>query len=208
MDKARLEAFSDGVFSIAITLLIFDIKVPILTTGSLSNAVLGHQLSSLVPQILIFVVSFMVLSVFWINHHYLFHSFAKKIDRGLNLLNLLFLMLVVFVPFSAEFIGTYPSFEVASIEYGLNLFSIMLVVVAMLQYILRTPGMLSEDISRRVIRQSRFRGQLSLFCYFIGLVFSFINVHVSTFFYLFPVIFNIIPGTLNFTERLFRFKLD
>jgi hypothetical protein len=91
---ARLEAFSDGVFAIAITLLIIEIKVPEDTSHLLSS--LGH----LWPSYLGFVISFLVIGLIWANHHAMFDH-IQTADRMLLFLNTLLLMLVVFIPFSA-----------------------------------------------------------------------------------------------------------
>src|SRR5579872_4721147 len=119
MDKGRLEAFSDNVFSIAMTLLVFDITVPVIT-GTVSNTELWRVIGSLVPLGILFVVSFTVMAVLWVNHHFLFQTFAKAVDRRLNLLNLAYLMFVVFVPFSSTLIGRYWLNQPAGIVYGLN----------------------------------------------------------------------------------------
>src|SRR5579864_1027466 len=112
MNKSRVEAFSDGVFAVVITLLVFDIKLPALPP-QISDAQLWGELGVLWPLIVVYFMTFAVLSVIWINHHFLFHSFAKSVDRWLNLLNLAYLMFVAFVPFSALLIGTYPTHQPA-----------------------------------------------------------------------------------------------
>src|SRR3954466_16056657 len=101
MNKSRLEAFSDGVFSIVMTLLVFDIKLPT-TVAIHSNDTLLRELINIAPHISVYFVSFAVLSVFWINHHFLFNTFARSVDRWLNLLNLAYLSFVAFIPFSAN----------------------------------------------------------------------------------------------------------
>ena len=93
MSKNRLEAFSDGVFAIAITLLVLDLHVPDVGTGSLSNA-LHHEW----PAMVAFVVSFLTIGVLWVNHHVLMRHF-DRVDRAFLFLTLVFLMVVAFVPF-------------------------------------------------------------------------------------------------------------
>jgi uncharacterized membrane protein len=200
MNKARLEAFSDGVFSIVVTLLIFDIKVPTLG-ASVSDAQLWYQIGLLSPLIIIYAVTFAVLSVLWINHHFLFHLFAHSVDRKLNLLNLCYLMFVAFIPFSAYLIGLYPTHQPAAVIYGLNIFATVALSTAMTRYIRRHPELMNENVSARLIKQARFRGGISLISYMIGIVVSFFYAPASVLFYAFPVIFNIIPGTLDFLER-------
>jgi uncharacterized membrane protein len=207
MNKSRLEAFSDGIFSIAMTLLVFNIKVPILEEP-VSNAQLWDQLGLIWPSLVTFAITFAVLSAVWINHHYLFHSFAKAIDRRLTLLNMAYLMCVAFVPFSSNFLGVYGAHQPAVVLYGLNIFCIVFLSASMVSYIKKTPALFNEDLSHRELNQANFRSTLSLSCYALGLACSFFFPRLSILFYFFPVIFNITPGSLNLAEKIFRFNLD
>ena len=208
MDKVRLEAFTDNVFSIVMTLLIFDIKLPVIPEP-VSNAAIWHELAVLSPLLAIYFLSFAVLSAVWLNHHFIFHSFAKAVDRRLNLMNMTYLAFVAFVPFSAYFIGSYSTHQPAAIIYGLNIFIIVAISARMVTYIKKHKDtLLKEDVSPRTVNQARFRSRLSLFCYTAGLICSFIDVRLSLFFYAFPVLFTIIPGSLDLTEKIFRFSLD
>ncbi len=204
MNKARLEALSDGIFAIVMTLLIFDIKVPAIS-GEVTSETLWSSLMTLWPHIVVYAGTFLVLSAMWINHHFLFQMFAKDVDRRLNLLNLVYLMFVAFFPFSASFIGEYHAYQPATILYGINLLAITLLSIAMTRYIRLSQG--TEHLPKRLLNQSRFRFLVNITCYLVAILVSFWNVHISLFLYIFPVIFNIIPGTLDFTERLFRFDL-
>jgi uncharacterized membrane protein len=93
MTKARLEAFSDGVFGVAITLLILDVRPD---DGSTGWQILVHQWH----HILVFFFSFIIVGLYWVAHHYLMH-FITGTDRMLLWINLMLLLFVVFVPFAA-----------------------------------------------------------------------------------------------------------
>lgn len=206
MNKARLEAFSDGVFTIVMTLLIFNIKVPELQKP-FTDADLWQALSGVWPNIIIYILTFAVLSTFWINHHFLFESFAKSIDRRLNLLNLLYLLFLVFVPFTATLWGEYSGHQPAAILYGLNIFCIVLISTGMGAYIRQTPELSHDDISTRVIRQGQFRSRVTLIFYAVGIAVTFVSPPLAGLLYILPVIFNIIPGSINVMEKLFGFRL-
>ncbi|HEV3096342.1 MAG TPA: TMEM175 family protein, partial [Candidatus Dormibacteraeota bacterium] len=94
MSKGRVEAFSDGVFAVAITLLIFNIQIDKTAPGGLLHALLGAW-----PKYAAYVASFLTIGVMWLNHHGMF-SRLVRIDRALSFLNLLLLMVIVFLPFS------------------------------------------------------------------------------------------------------------
>jgi uncharacterized membrane protein len=100
-ETARVEAFSDGVFAIAITLLILNIKVPLPAGGPL-GAQLVRQWTSYVS----FVISFVFIGIMWINHHRLF-THIQRCDNGLLLLNLLLLLGVTFVPFPTSVLAMH-----------------------------------------------------------------------------------------------------
>jgi uncharacterized membrane protein len=97
--KNRLEAFSDGVFAVAITLLVIEIAVP---TGD--N--LWHQLKDEWPSFAAFFVSFWVIGIIWVNHHGVLDH-VKRADRGVLYLNLLVLMTVVFLPFATALLAEH-----------------------------------------------------------------------------------------------------
>jgi uncharacterized membrane protein len=92
-DTARLEAFSDGVFAVAITLLIFEVKAPAGGSGNLAGLLLRQW-----PSYLSFVTSFMFIGIMWINHHRLY-AHIRRCDDLLLILNLLLLLGITFVPF-------------------------------------------------------------------------------------------------------------
>jgi uncharacterized membrane protein len=114
----RVEAFSDGVFAIAITLLILTIEPPN------SGEQLGHELLRLWPSYLAYAVSFLTIGIMWVNHHTLFRHF-ERVDRPLLLLNILLLMLIAFVPFptrvAAEFARSADDRRAAALLYGTTL---------------------------------------------------------------------------------------
>jgi uncharacterized membrane protein len=101
VDRGRLEAFSDGVFAVAITLLALDLAVP-----GPGHGPLGEQLASRWPAYLAYVVSFLTIGIIWVNHHALVNNFAR-VDRVLLFLNLLLLFFIVTLPFATATIADY-----------------------------------------------------------------------------------------------------
>ena len=99
----RVEAFSDGVIAIVITLLVLEVKVPHVQGG---DAELWHAIAELTPVIASWIISFLFVLVFWVNHHYFFGQ-LEKADRGLLWLNGLFLLCISFTPFPTALAGEY-----------------------------------------------------------------------------------------------------
>jgi len=200
MNKNRVETISDGVFSIVMTLLIFNVSVAAVATP-ITDRELWVMIGTLWPLLVSYALSFLVLSVFWINHHFTFHLLAKNVNRQLNLMNMLYLMLLAFVPFSAHLIGVYPHNEPSYLVYGINILAIVFLSAVMSHYIRNHADLREDDISPRLVKQGRIRTNLSIVSYLFGILFSFLYLPATVFLYLFPMVFNIIPGTLNFAEK-------
>ncbi|MHA6760528.1 TMEM175 family protein [Streptacidiphilus sp. PAMC 29251] len=98
-DSGRVEAFSDGVFAIAITLLILEVKVP-------SGPGIGHQLLHHWPSYAAYVVTFLNIGIMWANHHTVF-GYVARVDRVLVFLNLLLLMVCSALPWAAGLVANY-----------------------------------------------------------------------------------------------------
>ena len=118
MDRSRLEAFSDGVFAVAITLLALDLTV----AGPTGHGSLTDQLHDKWPAFLAFLISFFMIGIIWVNHHVLVRSITK-VDRTLLFLNLVLLLFVVLIPFATAteadyFPGNDGSARLAMVLYA------------------------------------------------------------------------------------------
>ncbi|GKZ13910.1 hypothetical protein HAL_17910 [Haladaptatus sp. T7] len=123
---ARLAGFSDGVFAIAITLLILNIEVP---ESTASAAVAVAQVIREWPDVLSYVISFLVIGNYWIVHHSIFED-VDSYDRRFLWLNVVYLMFIAFIPFSTSLLGDVPGrFPVIVYAGTLTLTSIVLAVL-------------------------------------------------------------------------------
>lgn len=100
-DSTRIAHFSDGVFAVAITLLVLDLRVPATANGSLIGALADQW-----PQFAAFAVSFVLVGCIWVNHHEVFKT-VTYVDRPLLFLNLAFLLTIVVIPFSTSLFAEY-----------------------------------------------------------------------------------------------------
>jgi uncharacterized membrane protein len=112
----RIEAFSDGVFAIIVTLLVLELKAPVLAVKSDVHE-LGKGLLSQLPMFLSWLISFIIVCKFWLNHHYIF-GLARSANYGMVWLNSIFLMFQSFVPFPCEMMGEYPTNSLAVSFFG------------------------------------------------------------------------------------------
>jgi len=119
-ETTRVEAFSDGVFAIVITLLVLDIKVPQNVEGG--NAALWRALAQQLPMLGAWVLSFFFVLVFWVAHHSFFSHLAH-VDRGLLWLNGLFLLAISFTPFPTALLGLYPGHSASATLLSFAMFA-------------------------------------------------------------------------------------
>src|SRR5579859_8018829 len=140
-DVARLLALSDGIFAIAMTLLVLDLPVPQLVRAG--NADLLSALDGLRANFASFVLSFSIVGLNWLNHHRLFRGVAR-IDPPLMQLNLVQLLLICFVPFTAALLSGYGDLRAAVALYAGNV-CLMGVVSAVTRVHLKRAKRLSHD---------------------------------------------------------------
>jgi uncharacterized membrane protein len=154
MDSRRAEAFSDGVFAVAITLLIFNL-LPIGSGAPLSYPVLGRAW----PEYAAYVVSFLTIGIMWMNHHTLF-GHVRLIDRPLLVLNLLLLMGVVAIPFPTALVAeqlTGPrkaGGSAAAVIYGVVMIVISIFYNAIWEYLVRHAEALGSRGTRQALRDA------------------------------------------------------
>jgi len=144
----RLVYFSDAVFAIAITLLALEIRLPEMhgpTTRELAQALIG-----LLPHFYGFTISFWIIAVYWLAHH-IFH-YIRAYDRRLLVINLLFLMWIVLMPFSASLLGWYASYQLAEVVYFSHLILTSLSMALLWWYAASGRKLVDPDIDPIVIR--------------------------------------------------------
>ncbi len=152
---SRLEAFSDGVFAIIVTIMVFDVKIPVL--GSHPNAAeLSSVFSALAPKFFSFIISFLVVAVFWVHHHQLVHS-IECTDRKLLWYNNILLLFLSLIPASAAFLGNSPRLPIAVALYGMVLLLSSLAALLMYRYAALGSGLMDSRIQvferRRTLRK-------------------------------------------------------
>jgi uncharacterized membrane protein len=152
----RLVYFSDAVFAIAITLLVLDIKVPELAPD-IARAELTHHLIELTPRIAGYVLSFLVIGVYWEAHHRMF-GFIKVCTRTLIWLNFVELMLIAFLPFPTALIGRYAAVPIALVWYACTVIAVGLARTAIWAYVSSGCRLLDGDTPVAEVRAGLWRG--------------------------------------------------
>jgi uncharacterized membrane protein len=168
METRRAEAFSDGVFGVAITVLVFGL-LPIGVGRGVGPALLNAW-----PQYLAYVVSFLTIGIMWLNHHALMGS-LRVVNRSLLVINLFLLMGVVAVPWPTTLVadhlnGPAASGRAAAIVYGVVLFAVLSTYTVMWLYIGRNAAKIARDPDRPPTRLKSAAFMVGLGGYAIGAV--------------------------------------
>jgi uncharacterized membrane protein len=161
----RMLFFSDGVFAIIITILVLEIKIPELG----SDIPLSDSLAEMRPSVVAFIVSFLIVGMYWIAHRSLFTQ-VRYIDRNTLWLNLLFLMPVALVPFAAGVLSEYADEPSALHVYGVVLIIVSVLLLILDFYLIRHPGLLWQEEDKRTRRVSIVAYGSPLIVYLIALV--------------------------------------
>jgi uncharacterized membrane protein len=146
----RIVFFSDAVMAIAITLLAIDIKVPEIA-ASAARSELPARLSELSPRIMSFVISFVVVGIYWMSHHRYF-GFIQRYDNRLMLLNLLFLLFIAAMPFAAGLLGQFSYLSLGVIVYAADVVAIGLSMSALWWYASHGHRLVDPSLDPRLIR--------------------------------------------------------
>jgi uncharacterized membrane protein len=182
-ESTRVEAFSDGVIAIAITLLALDLRVPHLEEGA-SAAELLNQLAALMPNYIAFLTSFATIGIMWLNHHNLF-KLIQRVDQGFLVINGILLLGMSFVSFPTAMFAEYmlqPGGTVAAVIYG-GTFTVIALVYTLLFRYAAARGLLHPDTNPalvRMINRQYLKGPAVYFSAAIIGLFSPIGTYIIT----------------------------
>ena len=156
LGKNRIEALSDGIFAIAMTLLVLELHLPNLPPNA-PNVQVAPALWQLWPKVLTYAVSFLSLGVYWIGHHNMYHA-IRRADRVLLWLNILFFMCVSLLPFSTSVLNAFRQTQVAPLVFGANVTSIGWLLYLQWAYASAQPEMVAGFVTPayRALVHARF----------------------------------------------------
>jgi len=186
--KSRVEALTDGIYAIAMTLLVLSIGVPSVPAELSPDVVLPSLVLGLWPQILACAIAFLVLMSFWLSHEQLF-ALVARLDRPFVNLNLVTLLGIVFVPFSSALTSDYGTTRVAIWIFAANLAAIGLLYGAQFRYLVRHPNLLYAPIPAPDIRLGYARSLCSPAAAVLAVLLSFSAPHLSALSYLLIPVF-------------------
>ncbi len=169
----RVLALSDGVYAIAMTLLVLEVAVPQVVQSELFN-----QLADLSFKLLIYAISFVILGIYWVAHHYMFRVF-RHANYALTWINIAHLMTVALIPFAAAFISQYPRAQLAVVFYGAILGIAAAILYVMWWYATKGHRLVVPDLSPGLERYIRRRLAAGPLVTLLAIGISFVSIEAS-----------------------------
>jgi uncharacterized membrane protein len=188
----RINAFSDGVFAIVITLLVLELKVP----EHLPPGGLLELLPELMPAFLGHVVSFVLIGMLWVGHHNMFLT-VKRHDRTLLWLNNFFLLAVATMPFFAGLLAHHTTDQASMVAYALNLIMAGLLLLATWLYATHRRRLVPAELPQRVVTHVARRILIAPVLSVVAIVTTFINPSISQFIFILIAVLYIFPNPFD-----------
>jgi uncharacterized membrane protein len=195
----RIEALTDGVFAIAMTLLVLGLGEPLLNGSSINQEF--KQLLDMWPKFASYVVTFLMLGYMWSMHHWQF-SFIKRSDCVLVWINILFLMFTSLLPFSTLLLGEYMGQQLPVLVYGGNFLACMLMCYLKWSYATGKYRLVDKDIDWHEVRIRNTTVMVGIAFFVIAMGISYLNPIVSICIFAMTIISSMIFSTLRFRVRI------
>lgn len=192
LTKSRIEALSDGIFAVAMTLLVLDIKPP----AVIQAAAVPRELLALWPRFLSYAVSFLMLGIYWVGQHNQFHL-IRRADRTLLWINLVFLMAISFVPFSTALLSAYPLQPSAQTVYGGNLIAIGMILLWHWSYATHRHRLVDPELDDRMIRSVIRRILIGPALFTLAIASSSFSAVASLVLYVVAPLIYVLPGKVD-----------
>ncbi len=174
-DVDRVVAFSDGVFAIAITLLVLSIDIP-----KVPDDKLGDVLRDLLPQLGTYALSFLVIGVYWMAHHRVFRS-VNRVDRRLLWINLVLLGFIALLPFPTEVLGKYGNTTLGTVTYAAAICAVGATATVVWWYI--NHAGLTAPLTPDLVRLGTLRSAIPPTVFALSIPIAFVNVDLAKWFW-------------------------
>jgi uncharacterized membrane protein len=198
LPKTRLETLVDGVFAIAMTLLVLELRLP--ANAGVTERELVHQLAQLLPKLGSVFSSFVILAMSWIGHHNQY-VYIRRTDRPFLWINMLFMFFITLIPFSTALLGEHPTMQTAMIVYSVNVGLCGATLLWHWMYATSGRRLVDSDLPDAVVAATRRRVALAPIAYALAIPLSFVHVWMPLIVYAIVPLYFILPGTV---DRLWR----
>lgn len=203
MKPARLEQLADGIFAIVMTILVFEIRVPVLTDSANTPELLTAA-TLLLPAFLSYLLSFSLLFTYWRAHHFFVSVYAKNIDRNLTNINAIFFLFITLLPFSTSLLARYNDNQMAVIVFGIHTIILGLCLFWIRRYVFVSEHIKNIDVSPQEIHRGTIRIFVPVFFALLAILLSFANINLSLALFTFAVIFNFSHTSTSLINRVLK----
>lgn len=200
MQQQRLSGLADGIFAIAMTILVFELHVPI--AESMSDGEIWRSIFDMSSAFISLILSFALLFTYWRAHHFLTSIFAKNLNVGLANWNAIFFFLITLVPFTAGLLGQYTYNQSAIIIYGLNVILIGMSLFFMRRYIEDHPKIDTEDLHIDEKVSGYVRILFPVATALLAVIVSSWSPVLSIALFASGILFNLVPASTNIIHRV------
>lgn len=194
MASVRLEALGDGIFSIAMTIMVIELALPVVNGQSMSDFLIAMK--KIGSDFLCYVISFIVLGIMWYGHRMMF-EYIGRTNRYFIFLGVIFYMVVCLVPFSTRFLAHETLKWYAILVYGINLSLCNLTLYAQWWYGINRPTLMERELPDEVKKEAKVLFMISPIVYVVAIAVSFFVPVVSIIIFILTPILYLIPNKLD-----------
>ncbi|MFA6177775.1 MAG: TMEM175 family protein [Candidatus Paceibacterota bacterium] len=200
MKAARLETLADGIFAIVMTILVFQIKPPILVNPN-DSLELALAMKHTLPIFLSYLLSFSLLFTYWRAHHFFVSVYAKNIDINLTNLNAIFFLFLALIPFSTSLLGEYSNNQFSIIIFGVHTIIIGFCLFMIRSYVFNSDHIKNIEVSKQEIHRGTIRIFMPVIFGVLAIILSFVNNNLSLVLFTLAVIFNFSQISTNLISK-------
>ena len=200
LSTARVEALTDGVFAIAMTLLVLNLDISVPKEG-ITHELLQKTLGNLWPNFIHYVESFLILAIFWIKNHQQYH-FIKRSDPTLLWLSIASLMFVCLIPFTTSLVSDYGDLPIAAIIFEANLLAAGAIYTVQWRYATKEKRLVDANLDARIITAYMRSSMVTPIISVAAIVVSLFQPRIGTgLYFLIPFILAYLKREITFTAK-------
>ena len=195
----RIAGLADGIFAVAMTLLVLDVKLPngeVYTT----NHDLLQRIVSLERTYVIYFVSFIVLGMYWVAHHAVFH-YIRYVDHTLLWINLFFLFVITSVPFGTDMLGDHSTLTFPYLYFGGKVLLLSSLLLGQIVYLRRHPELAQGSLTSAIVRQFVKRTAIFVMVPVLSMLAVFYNMRLALYIYFLLPVVHFLPGSIDSDEE-------
>jgi len=194
----RLISFSDGVFAIAVTLLVFNLKVPQIPAAD-AHLLLRRFIKEMLPHFATYILTFLLVALYWLFHHRML-NLVTRVDGPFIWMNIFYLLTISFIPFPSALFGAYPNEVFCFVLYLGSMMLVGSLSLLMVWYATRNNRLVNRELPAVMIKYLLFRISISLMVFLTAIPLAFYSIRLAEFFLL--VLFPIHWLTKKYFEKL------